>query len=261
MKTYRLKGEHLSKRLKLKDIAHAVSDKAVSESAIELVYKHTDDSYVFIFHFGSMVFINVPEEKQKTYVELVEDVHGPLSRIPAEDFVVEEDSTLQTHETGFNKVKVKNLTYPVLRMLTMVIAESTALDYFENITEELLNNARKISSSLKLTGSSKMSMKQMIRFVGDCLATQQEIITDLYIVDAPDETWEDQELDRLYADVKKTFEIETRYRVLEYKLKLVQETVEVILDLLRFRRQTFLEMVIIGLITVEVAWLIVQILR
>ena len=48
------------------------------------------------------------------------------------------------------------------------------------------------------------------------------------------------------------FEIETRYRVLEYKLKLIQESLEIIVDLSRGVRETMLEVTIIVLIAIEV---------
>lgn len=262
MNTVKIRAQHLSSRLRLKNIAAGISDQALSESAIELVYRHSDNSYVFIFHFGSLVFINVSDEKMQNYLRTIQDICGESTTTTIEDFTIEEDSSLPSgafHDTGFNKVKVKKLTYPVLRLVTLIIAESAALDYFEGITEDLLSKSRRISANLKQTGRTAMNYKSMVKFVGDCLTTKQDIITDLYVVDAPDETWDDQDLDRLYADIKKMFEIETRYRVLEFKLKLVQETVEVIVDFIRFRRQTVMELTIIGLITVEVAWLFFQI--
>ncbi len=262
--TVKIRAFHLSSRLRLKEIAARISDQAISESAIELVYKHSDDTYVFIFHFGSIVFINLGEDRMQSYLSTIQGIGGESVTTTHEDFIIEEDSaTLPAgvfHDTGFNKVKIRKLTYPILRLVTMVMAESVALDFFEGITEDLLSKSRRISANLKQTGRTAMNYKSMVMFVGDCLTTKQDIITDLYVVDAPDETWDDQEYDRLYADIKKMFEIETRYRVLEFKLKLVQETVEVIVDFLRFRRQTAMELIIIGLIAVEVAYFVFQLL-
>ncbi|MGE3974263.1 MAG: RMD1 family protein [Bdellovibrionales bacterium] len=263
MNTVKISAQHLSSRLRLKNIASGMNETALSESAIELVYKLGADSYVFIFHFGSLVFINVNEELMQSYINRIQVICGEYNTTTIEDFIIEEDPNIAAgafHDTGFNKVKIRKLTYPILRLVTLVIAESAALDYFESITEILLSKSRRISANLKQTGRTAMNMKSMVMFVGECLTTKQDIITDLYVVDAPDETWDNQEYDRLYADIKKMFEIETRYRVLEFKLKLVQETVEVIVDFLRFRRQTVMEMIIIGLIAVEVAWLIFQLL-
>jgi len=47
-------------------------------------------------------------------------------------------------------------------------------------------------------------------------------------------------------------EIDTRYRALEYKIKIIQESVDVIVDLAKSKRETLLEMIIILLITFEI---------
>lgn len=255
---FKIQARHLTTRLKLKTIAERFIEKSHSESSIELVYKTKEDGYIFIFYFGSLVFVNVSEELQSAVLRKIVD--GPIEQSfsTSEDFAVLEDSTLpvtQFHEMGFNAVKVRELTYPVMRLLALVIAESAALDYFENTAEGLLLESRRISVNLKKTGKPNMKLKDMMRFIGVCFTTKQEIISDLYVVDAPDETWEDQVLARLYDDMKRLFEIEARYKILHFKLQLVHETVDVIVDLLRFQRQTFLEIVIIVLILLEVIWL------
>ena len=82
--------------------------------------------------------------------------------------------------------------------------------------------------------------------------TKQEIISNLYIVDSPDETWENVELDKMHQELKVMMEIDIRYRALEYKIKIIQESIEVIVDLSKSKRETLLEMVIILLITFEI---------
>lgn len=254
MKSHVVKARHMSGRLRLKTIAASMGEATHSESTIELTYKFTENSYCFIFHFGSIVFVDVPEDVESKFMSRIHAIAGTPTTTVTEDFLVEEDRSLPAdmfHDTGFNKVRVKNLTFPTLRLLVLVLAESAALDTYEGIAEELLNKSRRISRGLKETGRANLSMKEMVRFVGDCLNTKQEIIADLYIVDAPDETWEDQVLDRLYADMKRLFEVETRYKVLEFKLQLVHETVDVLVDMLRFRQQSVLELIIIILIAAE----------
>jgi uncharacterized Rmd1/YagE family protein len=100
--------------------------------------------------------------------------------------------------------------------------------------------------------------EDLIKFIGFCLSTKQEIISNLYIVDSPDETWENGDLDKMHQDLKLMLEIDTRYRALEYKIKIIQESVEVIVDLAKSARATLLEIIIILLITFEVIISIVK---
>ena len=102
------------------------------------------------------------------------------------------------------------------------------------------------------------STEDLIKFIGLCMDTKQEIISNLYIVDSPDETWENIELDRMHQDLKSMMDVDIRYRALEYKIKIIQESVEVIVDLSKSKRETRLELTIIFLIGVEIFLTLIQ---
>lgn len=263
MKQHFIQAQHLATRLTLKTVAGLISEAPIVQTSFELVYEVRPNSFVFVYNFGAIVFFNVGEDARFLFLRGILGEKGGLANITSEDFVVEEVSDMSagnTHETGFNKVRVINLNYDKIKLICGVIAESTALEYFELIVErELLSQTQTISRNLRNQGKTDLSMVEMSKFVGRCLSTRQEIVSELYIVDAPDETWESQELSRLYLDIKQLFEIETRYKVLEYKLKMVQETVDVVVEMLRFKKQSSFEIIIIVLIAVEVLWLFVNI--
>ena len=60
------------------------------------------------------------------------------------------------------------------------------------------------------------------------------------------------DLDRMHQELKQMMEVDTRYRALDYKIKIIQESVEVIVDLAKSKRETLLEIIVILLITFEV---------
>lgn len=263
MKQYFIQAQHLATRLQLKQVAGQISESPIVQTPYELVYELRANSFVFIYNFGAVVFFNVPEDSRFLLLRNILGEKGGSANVTSEDFIIEEVAELpnnNAHETAFNKVRVLNLNYEKIKLICSVIAESTALEYFELIVErDLLTQTQAISRNLKSTGKTDLSMRDMSKFVGLCLSTKQEIISELYIVDSPDETWESNELAKLYADIKQLFEIETRYKVLEYKLKLVQETVDVIVEMLRFKKQSSFEIIIIVLIAIEVVWFLLKI--
>ena len=252
MKTYSVNAFHLTEKLKLKDIASVVDLQPLLLSVWEAAFKISDESYLFIYNFGSVVFFNVGEDQQKVILDKVKK--GNILNQPAyttsDTFSVEVTGE-DKHEVGFNKAVIHSLSYQKGRLISMVVAESTALEYFELIVDDLLERTHKISDTLRTEGRLLKETKPLIKFIGFCLTTKQEIIANLYVVDAPDEVWEDQILDKLYNDLKRMFEIETRYRVLEYKLKLIQESLEIIVDLSKGVRETMLEVTIVVLIAIE----------
>jgi uncharacterized Rmd1/YagE family protein len=90
------------------------------------------------------------------------------------------------------------------------------------------------------------------KYIGRTLNIKNRITGNLYIFDSPDEIWEDEELNKLDVGLKKTFDLQARFRTILEGLQIVKENLELFRDLLQYRNSTRLEWVIIILILVEV---------
>jgi uncharacterized Rmd1/YagE family protein len=231
-----------------------------------MVIKYAEDSYLFVYNYGSVVFFNVPDDLQERELGSIQEyrlpsVHGRATDVFA--YEVLEQSTVPGAPSGmmkvyFDRVVVPALSYQTVKIACMLLAESTALEYYEVLIENLLEKTNVFSKQLQLQGRMLESSEDLIKFIGLCLDTKQEIISNLYIVDSPDETWENVELDKMHSELKAMVEIDTRYRALEYKIKIIQESVDVIVDLSKSKRETMLETIIILLITFEIIISIVK---
>ncbi len=118
--------------------------------------------------------------------------------------------------------------------------------------DELLATTSEISDNLKRKGELKRRAKDINKFIGYCMVTKQELVTSMYLLDRPEETWQDQVLDGLHRDASEMFEIRSRYKTIDYKLKMIQESLELIGDLLSTRKAELLSVLIIILIGVSV---------
>jgi len=258
---YRIKSIHVCEKLKLKELREKFTQPAIEFSNYEMVVRYSSDSYLFVYNYGSVVFFNVLEELQEKELSSIQEYILPSEQPgrATDIFLLEVGETAvgQTLAGGSNKVYfdrvvVQSLSYEIIKIACMLLAESTALEYYENLIENLLLKTNTFSKSLRRQGRMLESGEELIKFIGLCMDTKQEIISNLYIVDSPDETWENVELDKVHQDLKAMMEIDTRYRALEYKIKIIQESVDVIVDLAKSKRETLLEMIIILLITFEI---------
>jgi len=68
----------------------------------------------------------------------------------------------------------------------------------------------------------------------------------------PVETWENEELDRLYNELKKNFDLNERFRDVSEGLNIVRDNLELFKDILQYRNSVLLEWVVIILIAIEV---------
>ncbi len=262
---YSIKAVHITERLKLKDLREKFTGPPFEFSNYEMIVRYSPDSYLFVYNYGSVVFFNVPEELQDKELESIQECFVPSDHGRATDVFlleVQESSSVVSqsslNKVFFDRVVVSHFSYEVVKIVCMLFAESTALEYYEVLIENLLVKTNQFSKKLRRQGKMLESTKDLIKFIGLCLDTKQEIISNLYIVDSPDETWESLELDKLHQDLKIMMEIDIRYRALEYKIKIIQESVDVIVDLSKSKRETFLEIIIILLISFEIIISIVK---
>lgn len=258
-KLFSIKAFHVTERLKLKDIRERFSRTPIEFSNYELVIRYSDDSYLFVYNYGSVVFFNVSEEIQEKELQAIHDFRTLSGTIRTSDiFSLEvEEAPGPLVSDGSNKVYydrlvVSSLSYAKIKIACMLLAESTALEYYEILIENLLEKTNTFSRKLERERRILHSSHELIQFIGFCLNTKQEIISNLYIVDSPDETWESVELDKMFQELKNMMEIDVRYRGLEYKIKIIQESIEVFVDFAKSKRETTLEIVIILLIAFEI---------
>lgn len=256
---YRLRAVHIAEKLKLKDLRERFTQPCLEFSNYELVVQYSKTSYLFIYNYGAVVFFNVPDELQEKELSAIQEYRNPSDTSLASDvFKLEVQETVVTAAQGsgnkvyYDRLVVASFSYEIVKVVCMLLAESTALEYYENLIENLLLKINTFSKALRRHGKMMESEKDLIKFIGLCMDIKQEIISNLYIVDSPDETWESAEIDRMHQELKTMMEIDTRYRGLEYKIKIIQESVDVIVDLSKSKRETLLEIFIIVLITFEI---------
>jgi uncharacterized Rmd1/YagE family protein len=249
---YRIKAIHVAERLRLKELRGRFTREPIEFSNYELIVRYSEDSFLFVYNYGSVVFFNVPDELQERELGAIQEYRLPSDQGRATDIFLVEVDPQATTKVFFDRVVIRQMSPEYTKICCMLLAESTALEYYEVLIESLLEKTAQFSRRLQRQGRMLESSEDLIKFIGLCLNTKQEIISNLYIVDSPDETWESVDLDKMHQDLKQMMEIDTRYRALDYKIKIIQESVEVIVDLAKSKRETLLEIIVILLITFEV---------
>ncbi len=172
--TKAFRAYHLTEGLKLSSILGLFPQKPYRVSGTELVYRYGADSYLTIYNFGSMVCFNVPGEQEEQVLSILRQFVGPKEEIlTSEEFLFEEGPKLQVE---FRKVVVDKITFEKIQIISLVLAQSTALEYFETIANDLLAKSGTISEILEKEGRIGRKGPNLIKFIGFCLNTKQKII-------------------------------------------------------------------------------------
>lgn len=249
---------HLAETLKLKEIDRIFDVAAKTQSASKLVYQDGEDRYFFIYRFGSVIFFNVDPVRQSAIIERIKMLIGHKPEmLTSEEFVVEVRPE-EKNAVGFERAVLDRLTLERIELMARILAQSTALEYFEIKVDELVRRAGDFGRALQQKGRLVSSPGEIKRFIGHCITTKQDLVASLYLLDKPDETWNDEPLDALYRDARDMFELKDRYKTLDYKLRMIQENLELISELLQYRHANSLEIAIIVLIAVEIFLFVTQ---
>ncbi len=253
---YKFHAYHLTETLRLKEVSALFEQAVVSRSANKLVYQVADHAYLFIYRFGAVVFFNVDENEQKRVISTINEYISRQDRalqyyVPTDEMLVE-ISQSKTEEVAFEKTILNELSFGRLEVLALILAQSTALEYFELKVDKIMQQSTRLVVDMRDKGRLRTRDKKVNQIVGFCMTTKQDIVVMMYLLDKPEELWHDEILDKLYLAAVEMYELQERYRTIDHKLKTMQENLSLIAEFVSNRRAAWLELTIILLILVEV---------
>lgn len=244
---------------RLKELAPAFAGAEVTFAKDELIARFADGTVAIAYDFGAVVFFDGEAARDACVkaiaAQLTEEPHPPLT----EEMVIEVRPGAT--EVRFDRVVVAELTPSVMGVIGLLLAQSAAMDYYDEDVEEILSRSGRITRDLATRGRMRGRVRELIRFIGSCIQTKNGVIETLALFDKPDVTWEVETIDKLYVRLRETLELEDRFRALEYKLRMIQENLVLLVDLSRQRHTFWLEFGVLSLILFEVVVMVVQLLQ
>jgi len=243
---------------KIRDLARCFTGATLRQAKTQIVADYGDDRAAVAFDFGAIVFVNVPAEERTRVLGVItanvakDEPHPPLE----EDFLIEVRSGPPA--VRFDRIVVPALDAGILDVVTLLLAQSVCIDYYEEDLQAIIASLDRRSDKMARTGRLGGSTRDLTRFVGSSISTKNQIIAALAVLDKPAATWEAESLDRLYRELREMLEIGDRFRALEYKLRTIQDTLELFLDLANTRRALLLELTVVLLILFEIVFAILK---
>ena len=223
----------------------------------ELFYRYTNDKLLSVFQHGVICFLNFTQAEQEELTNTIRPfVRNPLDQPLNEEFTVETNS--ETPILGFNKISIPNNDTNTLRIIMLNVSESVALDYYSDLTNRLLEETNQHTLVLQRKGRLDITGRNLRKYIGKTLFLKNQISENLYIFDSPTETWESEELSKVDLGMKRTFDLQERFRNIEDELGIIKENLELFKDIMQHRHSNLLEWIVIILILVEVLNLLIE---
>jgi uncharacterized Rmd1/YagE family protein len=214
-----------------------------------------------LFDFGALVTIGLPTAERDRLIRAISSRLAPEPHPPlTEDFLLEVRPGGRL-EVQFDRVILPEVTLPALKVISLLLAQSVAMDYYEEDVQDILSRSEVITRSLQVAGRLPGRVGDLVKFIGSCIATKNGVIATLALFDKPDAAWEVQSLDRLYSSLRLELELDDRFRALEAKLRMIQENLVLLVDLSQHRSTWRLEVTVVLLILFEVILTLWQMFR
>lgn len=263
MQTWLLKSVVLSNEINLNVIAShfGISGKfkwgdplVLSETSIKGILKETDNKYVYIYHFGSIVFINMEFHEIQDVIKYLKNIDTNLQNNNFNNEYIDEyriEISPEYEYALYNDLMTSNEFMPYyLDILSLVLAKSISLKKIENDTDKLLDSIENVINYLD-TGKFNMSDKEIAKTSAKVLRFKYNTISYLMLLDKPRAAWDNEDIENFFMQIVSLFDLHDRYEKITHKTEVLQDITDVFSSLTHEKRGTKLEIMVIVLIMFE----------
>ncbi len=221
-------------------------------SANPLVLEAEKGSYIYIERFGGLVFWNCTEPVIQTLHQELQELLSSGERIDRVRDRLEVHLGGDADHVGFSEVWLKELTLEKLKIVSLALAQSVALDYFEGSVKDAMARFQPVMRGLSQHGKLFLNHHETLKSIGFAMEVRAAVLDNLTLFDSPPETWESESLAHLDSALFDQFDLQERYGAIQQKLVYLSDAGARIMDVLTTRRNHQLEWIVIILIGIEV---------
>ena len=209
--------------------------------------------YLYVFDYGVVVFANFDAQAKSEFINFIKNYASTLVHFDlSEEYRIETETHLSKPIVKNNSVSVAHIDSAMVRIVMLNIGQSVALDHYEVLTNELINSSKHYILQLEQRGKLNISKKDLLKYIGKVLNIKNSIVDNLYILDDPNMVWDNEELNLLNRHLKANFDINPRFKDLDYRLQIVENNLTLFTDVLNVRESSRLEWMIVFLIVFEI---------
>lgn len=232
------------------------------DATLNGILQGAEDKWVYLYHFGSLVFINLEYHEIMDVIKYIKNIDPTLKNNTPNDYIDEYKIEVdEKYEYALYNDLMTSHEYHdyYLDILPLVLAKSTSLKKIETDTDKLLDNIEDIINYLD-TGKFNMSDKEIARTSAKVLRFKYNTISYLMLLDKPRSAWNNENIEAFYEQIISLFELNDRYVKITNKTQVLQDITDVFTSLTHEKRGTRLEIMVILLIAVELIVSLIQFL-
>lgn len=255
--THQVLSYQIADSIDIKSFKAAFKAELHFSDADELFYRMDSGRFIYVFKYGVVCFLNYDSIKISEFLSMI----TPYCKYRRSEDLTEEyqvETEAAENKIGYNKIELVRADAEVMRLVMLNVSQSVALDYYSELTNKLLEETNYHTQILERKGSLAIRGISLKKYIGRTLLLKNRIAENLYIFDSPPETWDDENLNRIDMELKRTFDLQERSRNIHEGLNIIRDNLELFRALLQYRHSTVLEWIVIALILMEVINMVLE---
>jgi len=232
---------------------------SLSESHLEGILPQPASKGVYLFSFGTLVFVNCADSDIMDVIAYLKKLDRNLAEFTRVEYVDDYKLTVSGDESSvtYDELIAPEMKDYYRQLVAVILAKSTAMERIEDEISRLFDDVEQFITQLK-RGSLSISDERLAKLSGRILSYRYSSISYIMILEKPDIVWRNQEAQELYSDLERLFELPDRYEKISHKTQTLLDMTQVFADLYHAKRGTRLEVAVILLIAFEIILSLVE---
>ena len=215
-----------------------------------IVVNIKEDKDIVVFRYGIFVCWDIDFETIKFFEDFIKDY-------TLEPMAVKLVENLEYSFGEIFKIHLDHISLDNNDILTNIaisssIAQSLKLENFENDIQTSIDINSNIPKELAVKGSISLRKKELSKKIGELFLVKNKLNLHYDLLDTPEFIWEYPECEHYYEKVTQYLDINSRVVVLNKKVEVIQELLDMLGNEQKHNYSSFLEWIIIILIAFEI---------
>jgi len=229
-----------------------------SRDLLKLIPCDTNNNVVFVFRNGTVVSWGVKRHQINAYLDTIRlFADKPISFHVHDEFNYQFGSktAIEPHDFFDVDCLIIDTDSDELKLsLSYGFSQSVKLQYFETILEALIEKYTPLIHSLSNKGGMAVSRNHIRHVIGEILGAKSEMNLISNFLYHPKYFWQHPTLEEHYIMLERYLHIQRRVNAINHRLDTLNEIFDMFNGYLENRHSHSLEIIIIVLITVEIAF-------
>ncbi|KIK24383.1 hypothetical protein PISMIDRAFT_678253 [Pisolithus microcarpus 441] len=216
---------------------------------------------VFVFSYGTVVIWGMTETQERRFLSSIRRFE--VERSAPEDIEMED---LNYYYANYSRIYNDVITlrkgsgYMTKLSLSHALSQSVKISLFEALISSKIEDTKDIPEILSETGKIGMPHKEIMRKTGELFILRTNINLVGSVLDSPEVFWSYPDLQPLYEAARSYLEIPQRLELLNTRLEVLQDMLQLLKESSSSRHAERLEQIVIALIGIEIVLGIITIL-